>query len=247
LPIKAFVRNLTAQSTGAKEVESSRLDASQWFTIDEPDFILQPDQTRTVQGTIKPPTNASPGGHYATIFFQPLVPQEALSPSTAYVSARVGALAFLIVRGDIVQKASLEGGLRAPSMTRHGPVDFAFTVHNAGNVHLMPSGKLVVYDWHGKQVDTLTIPARIVLPDASKEYSLHWQPPSPLGKYHAMLSLSYSTERTGLSAGVSVWVVPWLELLVGTILLPAVLWFTVKTRRRWRRAWHALRGRYTHR
>jgi hypothetical protein len=245
LPIKAMVRDFAVQSEELEKAERSRLDASKWFTLQEPDFILQPKQVRTVKGSITPPADAVPGGRYATIYFQPLVPQEVLGPSTAYLSARVGVLAFLIVKGDIEQKAAFQKGLYAPGLAQHGPIPFDFSLSNTGSVHLMPKGKLTIRDWRGRKVKTMDLPTGIVLPGAARKYQLEWAAPGAFGKYTAELEVSYGSENAVLGKKtVTFWVVPWGSLLTGVIVLTLVGLFVRRTRRRWRKAWRALHRNY---
>lgn len=241
LPVKGYVRDFTIQSAELEKTERARLDASQWFIIEEPDFILQPNQVRTVKGTIHTPADAPPGGHYATIYFQPLVPIEALSPTMAYVNAKVGVLAFLAVKGDIEQEAVLSRSLQTASLIRHGPIDFTFSIRNTGNVHLMPTGKLTIYDGRGRKVETLDTSIGIILPSTTKKYTMQWKSPPPIGKYRAELALSYGTEHIQMQkTSANFWVVPWIEILTTAVLLLLTVLFVRKTRRRWRRTWRAL-------
>ena len=243
LPIKTFVRNLIPKANSSEQVNSDRLDASQWFVVEEPDFILQPKQVRTVKGRIQPPPDAIPGGHYATLYFQPLVPEEALSPSTAYISARVGVLAFLIVKGDIEQKAELKNGLHTSSFTQSGPVTFTFAIRNSGNVHLMPSGRLNIYDWHNRRVASKEIPAGIILPGETKNYTMLWEDVPRFGKFRAELLANYGADNVQLTkTTASFWVMSWIKMLLGTVVLAAIAAFVIKTRHRWKKAWRALRS-----
>lgn len=241
LPVKSFVRDLRLQSEDLKTSERSRLDASKWFAIEEPDFILQPKQVRTIKGSITPPADAVPGGHYATIFFQPLLPKDALSPSMAYVNTRIGVLAFLIVKGDIEQKALLTSPLQTNRLVRHGPITFTFTVQNTGNVHLVPNGAVRIYDHHNKQVGKLAVPPGIILPDTVKEYSLQWNPVSKMGKYRAILEIDSGADVQLEKTTVTFWIFPWIEGLFSILLLSTLVLFIAKTKKRWGHAWRTLR------
>lgn len=244
LPVKGFVRDMTVQGMQLDEAAKEKLDASRWFSIEEPDFILQPHQARTIRGTINTPNDAAPGGHYATIYFQPLVPQEALSAATAYISSRVGALAFLVVKGDIERKAALSKSLSADAPMGHGPIAFSFTVTNTGNVHVLPSGAVTVYDWQGKKVGSLDIPPGLILPNTAKTYDFEWQPPQLIGKYTAELAVKYDASQPPLTAkSGNVFVVPWVEMAVTAALAAGAIFILAKTRRRWRKAWHVLRDK----
>lgn len=242
LPIRSFVRGLTTEkhTTDLSEPELARLDASRWFTINEPDFILQANQARNVTGVINPPQDADPGGHYATIFFQPLIPAEALSQSTAYINARVGVLSFLVVKGEITKKAELKGGLQTDRLVQNGPVIFKFSVHNSGNVHLIPKGKVAIFNIFGKHVADVPVPSGAVLPGSSREYSMQWAAARP-GKYRAELMLGYGSDGVQPPATVSFWVLPGAGYLIGFMLLAGFLLAVFKTRRRWRLAWQELR------
>lgn len=245
LPIKTFMRGLTveAHTTDISETEQQRLDASKWFVIKDSDFILQPNQIRTVSGTIETPADAEPGGHYATIFFQPLVPAEALSPSTAYINARVGVLSFLIVKGDIKPKAEIESGIQTSGLVQQGPVTFSFRIRNSGNVHLLPTGKLAIYDVFGAQVANLDVPPGTILPDSVREYTIEWNAASFINRYHAELTLDYGDEGLKLPKTLTtVWVLPWAALLLCVAGLAVVVFIITKTRRRWRLAWEVIRG-----
>lgn len=241
LPVKAIVRDFAVQSETLEKTERARLDASQWFSIQDPDFILQPNQIRTIKGVISPPSDVVPGGHYAAIYFQPLIPQDALSPATAYINSRVGVLAFLIVKGDITQKADYDQALHAPSLVRHGPLDFTFSLQNTGNVHVMPTGTLTIYDWRNEQVAQLDIPPNVILPNSAKQYTIPWEARNTFGKYKAELAVAYG-ETTLPVTNVTVWIVPWVELIIGSVVITVVIIFCAKTRHRWRKAWRTLRG-----
>lgn len=243
LPITSFVRGFTVKSTELEKTDHVRLDASQWFTIQNPDFILQPNQEHTVTGSIKPPVDAEPGGHYATVFFQPLVSQEETVPSMARVSARVGVLSFLTVKGKVVESASLTGKLETQDVIHSGPMDMKFRITNTGNVHIIPKGVITIYDWRGVSVVTIDVPTGIILPDATKEYSIPWTAPVAIGKYRAELSLEYGKSNVKLEkSSISFWVMPVAEMIVGSICALLISLFVFKTHSRWAKAWHALKS-----
>lgn len=68
LPIKGSVKNFTPNEDIPQD-PNGIFQAQNWFKIAEPDFILQPQERRKITVTISPPSKASPGGHYATIYF----------------------------------------------------------------------------------------------------------------------------------------------------------------------------------
>jgi len=242
LPIKANVKNLAPLETLLSNADKSTYDASAWFSLEPADFILQPNQTKEITITILPPARATPGGHYATIYFQPLIPTEALSPSTAYLNARVGVLAFLIVRGEITEQAKL-GSLQVPRIKQFGPIDIKLPVTNSGNVHVLPDGKVTIRDYRGKVVSTVPLSQGLVLPKTLRQYKFTWDNKGRLGYYTAQAELTYGTDKDDLrSSRVGFWILPWLPIAVTLVLVMVLAIFVLKTRKRWSAAWKVLKG-----
>lgn len=242
LPIKASVKNLTPLEDLLPDAAKETYDASGWYNLEPADFILQPNQTKEIAISIAPPPQATPGGHYATIYFQPLVPTEALSPSTAYLNARVGVLSFLIVKGDIVERVSLASPV-LPKLKQFGPVDIKLPVTNNGNVHVLPEGKVTIRDFRGKAITSMTLPPGLVLPKTVREYKMSWDNAGKMGYFTAQADLTYGSGNERLQTeSVGFWILPWLPMAFLTVLVSLVVLFVLKTRRRWSAAWSALRG-----
>lgn len=241
LPISGTVKNFVA----LEEIEDDRkrelYDASKWFTVNKPDFILQPKQTRQISVSITPPKGSEPGGHYATVYFQPLLPEAALTPSTAYLSARIGALAFLIMPGALDEKLTIDS-FSVPKVHISGDVPFTMLAHNEGNVHLSPNSSVIIRNWRGKKVAERTIKASIILPGTQKIYATAWDKPLGFGKYTAIVEISYGTEGKNTSESATFWIVPWTMVVLLCILLPATI-VAIRTRGRWKKAWRILQGK----
>ena len=242
LPIKSSVKNLTLNEALLPDASKDIYDASTWFTLEPADFILQPNQTKDIAVSILAPAKATPGGHYATVYFQPLVPTEALSPSMAYLNARVGVLAFLIVRGDIHEQAKLSEPVM-PRIKQFGPVEIKLPVTNSGNVHLLPEGKVFIRDFRGRTVSTLALPTGLVLPKTVREYKLIWDNHGRIGYFTAQAQLTYGTDKqTVQTETVGFLIFPWLPVLLIAAAVTLVTWFIIRTRTRWTAAWQALKG-----
>lgn len=242
LPISGTVKSFFP----LEEIQDPRMralyDASAWFDITEPDFILQARQTRTVSVSITLPTDAEPGGHYATVYFQPLLPADVLTPSTAYLTARVGSLAFLIVPGDLDEKLSV-ASFSTPRFHGAGPVNFSASLKNTGKVHLAPNSKIVIRNMFGTQTASIGIDAGVVLPGTQKQLSAAWKSPGFFGRYTATYQAAYGADNRKLPVEtVSFWVVPWLFLSLVIMPVLVVATVAVRTRGRWKRAWRILRG-----
>ena len=58
----------------AETVDDTSFNPRKWFKIEDADFILEPKSSKNVRFSIDIPKDAEPGGHYATIFFEPRLP-----------------------------------------------------------------------------------------------------------------------------------------------------------------------------
>jgi hypothetical protein len=221
LPIKSSVRSFIPH-----------LDASSWIEVDPADFILQPRERKEIKITIKPPNKTEPGGHYAVVYFQPLVPVENLSPQTAYLSARVGALIFLVVKGDMVEKAVVSD-LKTVKFQEKSPISFQINFKNQGNIHLLPSGNVRIFNWQGKKIDELSLKPEIVLPKTARTFRAVWQKKYLIGKFFAAAQINYGSEHLKLQAGrIEFWVVPWLPLitLIGGLTIIIIFFILIRKR-----------------
>jgi hypothetical protein len=242
IPVKGSVKNFIPNEE-ISQTDNNLFQAQSWFKLSEPDFILQPQQTKKITITVTTPADASPGGHYATVYFQSLIPAEAVSSDRLYLTGRVGVLAFLVVKGDIKEEASI-AQFTTSRLQQSGPVKFKLGIKNKGNVHVLPSGKIKIFDWRGKQIDEIPLRTGLVLPKTTREFELSWDRAGTVGSYSAKAEVSYGSEQQQLkSTEIRFWVLPWLPLILIFIIFIPLAWFSFKTRRRWRRAWTVLRGK----
>lgn len=243
LPVTTVAKSFSPLEDIAKDLSNKNtFDASAWFKIDEPDFILQPGSTRIVHLTVTAPQTAEPGGHYATIYFKPMIPADALRPETAFLRGEVGVLAFMIVPGRIDENMSLQP-VKSKRFQQSGPITFTGKFINEGNVHMLPSGSVTVTDWKGRVAATLPLPPMIVLPSTARSFTMTWDKGKPFGRYTAKAVITYGSATETLSSTTSFWVFPIsLVLIVGTSL-GIMLFIVLRHADRLRMAARALRGR----
>jgi hypothetical protein len=79
---------------------------SKWFKLETTSFKLGRKQTREISYTINVPRNAEPGGHFAALLFQPLLPNQDIDGSGAQFKQRVGSLVLIRISGQVIEKAS---------------------------------------------------------------------------------------------------------------------------------------------
>lgn len=191
LPIKAYSRGFVATDEvgGSDYPDDQAKNAVQsWFTIDKTEFILQPRSKHTAHVSITAPKDATYGGHYATLFFESLVPKTQADESALFVSARVGTLYFLGVEGNIRAAAEI-ADFSTAQLHQRGPINFNLSLHNIGNIHFMPEPVITIKNF-GREVVKISVPASFVLPDATRSWSAAWDKPWPLGFYTAKISIN---------------------------------------------------------
>lgn len=242
LPIKgsaaAFLSTESTQPTS-----EDRFNASKWFALDPADFILQPNELKKVTITITPPSNAEPGGHYATIYFRPLIPQEIVSSNTTSL-ARIGVLALMLVPGDMTESLAASP-LRGPSFQAFGPVKYWYSLTNQGNIHLLPTIKLTIKNIFGKTVYEKQNDPSLILPTTTKEYNQIWQTQLGFGVYTASVTTNYGTSHPALVSNQTItYLIPWPIILIIILILTFIYKVFIVNRKRLMLALRVLRGQY---
>lgn len=193
------------------------------------DFILRSKETRDLVVPIKVPMNAEPGGHYAVIRFTGTTP--AGESQQVALSASIGSLVLLKVAGDIQQSATVEDFYSATqkfeksSFFESPPLSLVARIRNSGNIHIKPSGTVVVTDMFGKEVSTARMngdpsdakntPGSI-LPQSVRRFDVP-QKEGWFGRYTANMTLNYGDGKV-LEKTTSFWVVPY-RLILAVILV----------------------------
>lgn len=243
LPIKGSASAFLANENLAPEKEET-FDASKWITLDPSDFILQPHEVKKIKVTITPPKDAEPGGHYATIFFRPLIPADAVSASSTISLARIGVLTMMIYPGEI--KNSLDSSpLAAPTWQSFGPINFGADLTNSGSIHTLPVAKLTIHNYWGKQVAEIVHPPSIVLPGTTKSFNFVWDRVLLLGHYKATLAVDPGSDQSPLAIDpISFWIFPWPVILFTICCLTLTYKIFIVNRRRLVLALAVLKGKY---
>lgn len=224
----------TDQSPDA--ANQGKYDISPWFDISETNFLLPAQDRKTVDVTVNVPKNAEPGGHYATVFFGALAPNDNAGSGATLLNARVGVVFLLTVRGDVHAGAAVDGSIHTKGLQLDaGATPFDFTLRNTGNVHFQPQGKLVIKDLFGRKVKEIPLPIGIVLPGAEKKYDLSWERGVRPGIYSASIKVDTGIELQAKSKHFVI--LPLVVVIpVGILLLVVVVGILQRKRRKRRRA-----------
>lgn len=214
---------LSSDSSGSYSLAS-------WVKFSSSELALTPQQVVDFKYTIVAPKNAESGGHYGTVFFVSNPPSDSKTGSKVSVGSMLGSLVLATVPGNISEKASLASFLPDQKVHFNNKVTFDTTVQNQGNIHFVPTGKIVIYNLTGKIVGQTAFNGAggNVLPASSRKFEDTWSSGKfLLGRYKAKLNLTYGSQNIPLSASLTFWVVPVWSLVVLLIII-LIICFVLK-------------------
>jgi len=238
IPIKTTIESFSPKERlEIPEKDFKKYDASTWVEIDkdQKDFILQPRESRKINFSVKQPTDASPGGHYTSIVFQPLVPEEMVSRQSVYIFARVAVLVFMQVKGDIFENLEYDKS-NIKSFYQSPPDSLSIFLKNTGNNYLRPNGRLLIYnELNQKAVGQAGIVPSIIIPDTIKEYKVDFDRNIKfgIGKFSVRPEISYGVDNTLLETPkIFFYVFPYTYYLLFFIVAIPLVIITVKQKTR---------------
>lgn len=193
-----------------------------------PDLLMHSQKIVNMPVTINVPAKASPGGHYGVIRFTATPPN--LKGQGVSLSASLGALVLLTVRGDIKHQLSVaefstnQNGHKG-HLFEAIPINLVERIKNTGNVHEEPHGLITIKNMFGKTVASVGVNESLhnILPGSIRAFS------EPLdksalgsrklfGRYTANMSLVYGpNNKQVLNSTVSFWIIPY-KLILGIII-----------------------------
>lgn len=212
--------------------EAGAYSAKDWIKPEVNSIVLQQGETLTMNVAITVPKSAEPGGHYASLFASTTIESQQ-DGSAVNITSRLGCLFLIRVSGAIVE----EGSLSTPEISgfsESGPVQIGLVFTNSGNIHLKPSGRILITNFLGQTVAEIPVKEWVVLPDASRRTTVEWDTGYQLGRYTAKAEINYGSGDVEVIMSRSFWVVPWKILLAvaaGVVLIVAVVTMTVRRRR----------------
>ena len=204
--------------------------ASKWIEPEVSSIVLDQGETLTMAVKLRVPPTAEPGGHYAVLFASRTI-DRVEDGAAIKVTERVGTLFLITVSGNVIT----DGTLDEPEMrmfSEYGPVDIGLVFNNLGNVHVKPTGKVVIRNIFGQTVAEIPVEEWVVLPDSSRRTVIEWGGKYHFGRYTATAEIGYSENRSLLLAQTSFWVIPWKIVLAVLAGLVAILIFIILIRRR---------------
>lgn len=203
-----------------------------------PDTQVAPLERKEIKVTLSIPAHESPGGYYGAIRFTAIGGNGSGNLS---LTASVGTLFLIRVPGNLTEKlqlASFNAAHNGKNGTyfNSGPVTLVTRLHNAGNIHVQPFGKIVIKNTFGKIVATTelnnTDPRGNVLPDTSRKFENKLGLKHMLGRYTAIGNFSYGSKGDIVTAKKVFYVIPYV-LIITVLLIVLFLIFGLPRLLRW--------------
>lgn len=176
------------EQNGVKNFFQGNNDLSSWLSIPT-SITLGPGGQESIPFSINVPKQASPGGHFAVVWWST---GNQKSNSSLSIITRAGVLVYLNVSGKV--KESGDFNISGSLLSIAAPVNFNAVFSNTGNVALTPQGNLIIKNIFGGVVATIPFNQNgmIVLPRSYNDFSLIWQDGGfYFGPYLATLSANY--------------------------------------------------------
>ena len=165
LPIRIVARDaLVKDGQTAEEVRA--MSARNWVSFTQPDFVLQGNEAKFIEGTLKIPQDASPGGHYADVVVSPL----SLETDEDIVAAQPELIVQMLITVPGEVREELHSTLKSPGtviLSKSAEKDILFEVKNHGNIHTLFQPKVYIRQ-DGEDVTTIDMKPQIILPKESR-------------------------------------------------------------------------------
>lgn len=201
---------------------TSRWSLRKWVT--SPKLIpVDAGQTQNVAISIRVPTTALPGGHYAMITYMPngdIKPGEMRKTSTI-IGQRVGTIIYVKIKGDIKEKATLRS-FTAPKFTEKGPINFEGTLENNSDIHISPKGYILIKDILNNEVERINVNLGNIFPENSKSFTTQWNQKWGYGRYTAEINVVYGNENV-VSGLIYFWLFPITGIIYSLLAIVSIL------------------------
>lgn len=204
------------------------------------EFILKHGERITLPVEIYIPEDAEPGGRYGAV----LVSQtsELSDAETAEgaggqvkITARIGALFFVRVKGDVEESGFLEGfQIRGPKKIFYekGPFIFDVLFRNNGNVHLNPYGVIEIKNLAGRTIEIIEMKPWFAMPDSLRFKEVKFEKINLFGRYTATVKVNRGYSDIIDEKTVVFWVLPWKFIAMGLgviVLIVLFFWWFSRT------------------
>lgn len=171
-------------------------DLASWITLSPESVTLGAGESVNLTVSIEIPSNASAGGHYATVFAKSAA-GDVSDGSGSGISTMVGANFLLKVTGTILENAQITSFAIADASFDLGEsAAFELRVANLGNSHIAPTGYVELFR-NGTKVDQIAVndSGANVLPNSTRRFVVESDALYLPGSYTAEVNLTYGSGK----------------------------------------------------
>jgi hypothetical protein len=215
-------------------------DAGKWIRLGIKTIRIPSHKLAAVPFALSVPSNASPGDHAAGIVVQDITPSSSLKKGKGVeIERRVGARVYIRVAGPVdpaidVQKITIKTHHQGLTPGSHGTADIGYVVKNVGNVRIAPTAQLTIKGLFGRTLKRFS--ARQVpelLPGATFVITEQWKGTPYLDRVQAQVHVSAFNGQYQTTRSKTVWVGPWLWILLVILVLVVafVTWRIIRRRK----------------
>ncbi|KKQ48444.1 MAG: hypothetical protein US68_C0032G0005 [Candidatus Shapirobacteria bacterium GW2011_GWE1_38_10] len=205
---------------------STRFAAANWVSLNSEKGTISGNGTTTVNGSIKIPKDANPGGKYFAVFFEPAtdIPEanESKQGQAASVSMRIAGLVYLRVGGPISESATVSR-FNGPKFLEYGPISITTEIKNNGDYHITPTGQIIIKNMFGKEIAKNDLTEINIFPNASRTTVTKLGTKWMVGRFTAVLGASYGESGKTLASSFAFWVFPWKLALMITLAIIIII------------------------
>ena len=231
----------TAVLLSEEEEMASTTSAASWFHIETTEVVVPPQHNFELNYLIEVPEDAASGEYYAQIFFHSEQEQLPAQDTTVAYSNIAGGPTFLIRTGDEMEEdVNLLEFQSTHKFYEEPNITFSTSVQNTGNVHVKPTGIIVLTNMFGQELATIEFnPTRkALIRDSIATYISEWESnylltdegKLAIGPITAELTLYYKSESPGyhpITAETDFWIFQW-KLALAILGAIVILVWTLK-------------------
>ncbi len=171
-------------------------DLGTWMSISGEALTLRGGESKEIVLTISIPSDATPGGHFAAVFWGTTPPSQSGAVS---VGSKTGMLVLLSVSGEVQESMGLvDFGTRGGQwLYRMLPVGFQYRFSNQGGDRVKPVGTITVRSilgWRVAKIDANPVEGN-VLPNTTRKFLPEWSKGSSVEEKKQYEALPYSFGR----------------------------------------------------
>lgn len=190
-----------------------------WIAINTYDAKVKQGETRNVAFKITVPTNAEPGGHFATVLFGTM-PNANVDGTGSKISQKIGTLVLITVSGQANEKASVtKFAPEKPRYFNYQDINFNIKIQNDGNTYIHPKGTISITNIFGQKVKEIEVDGKNILPSAPRIMTAGFFSNHLFGPYTANLNLVYGETNNSLNASAGFLVIPWMQTAIALVII----------------------------